>query len=141
MTCAPHGITSFGRFNHIGDNYFYFSDQKTGAVEEVRKHSPKNKVQVARLRPKGKIRMVDISQNEENVFLKYCRFKFDPTSNKKVPREYLIPSYFSDCCKLQGFDGIKYYGTLSYKNYVTWKDGHFVYVDQEILDMAKEGSV
>lgn len=85
--------------------------------------------------------MVDISQNEENVFLKYCRFKFDPTSNKKVPREYLIPSYFSDCCKLQGFDGIKYYGTLSYKNYVTWKDGHFVYVDQEILDMAKEGSV
>ena len=137
MTCAPHGITSFGRFNHIGDNYFYFSDQKTGAVEEVRKHSPKNKVQVAKLRPKGKIRMVDISQNEENVFLKYCRFKFDPTSNKKVPREYLIPSYFSDCCKLQGFDGIKYYGTQSYKNYVTWKDGHFVFVDQEILDIAK----
>lgn len=141
MTCAPHGITSFGRFNHIGDNYFYFSDQKTGAVEEVRKHSPKNKVQVAKLRPKGKIRMVDISQNEENVFLKYCRFKFDPTSNKKVPREYLIPSYFSDCCKLQGFDGIKYYGTQSYKNYVTWKDGHFVFVGQEILDMAKTGRV
>lgn len=141
MTCAPHGITSFGRFNHIGDNYFYFSDQKTGAIEEVRKHSPKNKLQVAKLRPKGRIRMVDISQNEENVFLKYCRFKFDPTSNKKVPREYLIPSYFSDCCKLQGFDGIKYYGTQSYKNYVTWKDGHFVFVDQEILDMAKAGSV
>jgi hypothetical protein len=141
MTCAPHGITSFGRFNHIGENYFYFSDQKTGAVEEVRKHSPKNKMQVAKLRPKGKIRMVDISQNEENVFFKYCRFKFDPTSNKKVPREYLIPAYFSDCCKLQGFDGIKYYGTQSYKNYVTWKDGHFVYVDQEILDMAKTGSV
>lgn len=141
MTCAPHGITSFGRFNHIGDNYFYFSDQKTGAVEEVRKHSPKNKVQVAKLRPKGKIRMIDISQNEENVFLKYCRFKFDPTSIKKVPREYLIPSYFSDCCKLLGFDGIKYYGTQSYKNYVTWKDGHFVFVDQEVMDMTKIGIV
>ncbi|MCK9479755.1 MAG: RES domain-containing protein [Firmicutes bacterium] len=140
MTCAPHGITSFGRFNHIGDNYFYFSDQKNGAVEEVRKHSPKNKVQVAKLRPKGKIRMVDISKNEENVFLKYCRFKFDPTSNKKVPREYLIPSYFSDCCKLQGFDGIKYHGTQSYKNYVTWKDGHFVFVDQEIIDMVNVGN-
>ena len=139
MTCAPHGITSFGRFNHIGDNYFYFSDQKAGAVEEVRKHNPKSKVQVAQLRPKGKIKMVDISQNEENVFLKYCRFKFDTTSNKKVPREYLIPSYFSDCCKLQGFDGIKYYGTQSYKNYVTWKDGNFVFVDQEILDMTKAG--
>ena len=135
MTCAPHGITSFGRFNHIGDNYFYFSDQKTGAVEEVRKHSPKDKVQVAKLRPKGKIRMVDISQNEENVFLKYCRFKYDPTSSKKVPREYLIPSYFSDCCKWQGFDGIKYYGTQNYKNYVTWKDGHFVFVNQEILNI------
>lgn len=137
MTCAPHGITSYGRFNHIGDNYFYFSDQETGAVEEVRKHSPKNRVQVAKLRPNGKIRMVDISQNEENAFLNYCRFKFDPDSVKKIPREYLIPSYFSDCCKLQGFDGIKYYGTQNYKNYVTWKDGHFVFIDQEILDMAK----
>ncbi|MDD4111696.1 MAG: RES domain-containing protein [Herbinix sp.] len=141
MTCAPHGITSYGRFNHIGDNYFYFSDQKTGAIEEVRKHSPKNKVQVAKLKPKGKLRLVDISQNEENVFLKYCRFKFDPTSSKKVPREYLIPSFFSDCCKLQGFDGIKYYGTQSYMNYVTWKDGHFVFVGQKILDMAKTRNV
>ena len=138
MTCAPHGITSFGRFNHIGENYYYFSDQKDGAIEEVRKHSPKSKVQVAILKPKGKVRLVDISQNEENVFLKYCRFRFDPTSNKKVPREYLIPSYFSDCCKLHGFDGIKYYGTLSYKNYVTWKDGHFAFVNQEILDISNK---
>lgn len=140
MTSAPHGITSFGRFNHIGDNYFYFSDQKSGAIEEVRKHSPKNRIQVAKLKSKGKIKMVDISQDEENVFLKYCRFPFDSTSSKKVPREYLIPSYFSDCCKLQGFDGIKYYGTKNYYNYVTWKDGHFIFVDQEILETVKAGS-
>jgi hypothetical protein len=133
MTCAPHGITSFGRFNHIGDNYYYFSDKKEGAIEEVRKHSPRNKVQVARLKATRKNRMVDISENEENVFLKYCRFKFDPNSIKRVPREYLIPAFFSDCCKLQGFDGIKYYGTQSYKNYVTWKDGDFKFVDQEII--------
>lgn len=136
MTCAPHGITSFGRFNHVGDNYFYFSDQRAGAIEEVRKHNPKNRVQVAKLKAKGNVRMVNISQNEENVFLKYCRFPFDPTSNKKVPREYLIPSFFSDCCKMHGFDGIKYYGTKNYYNYVTWKDGHFVFVDQEIVRNA-----
>ena len=139
MTSAPHGITSFGRFNHIGDNYYYFSDQKLGAIEEVRKHTPKNRVQVATLRPRGKIRMVDISQNEENVFLKYCRFPFDSSSRKKIPREYLIPSFFSDCCKLQGFDGIKYFGTQSYKNYVTWKDGHFDFMTHEIFDMTKKG--
>ena len=139
MTSAPHGITSFGRFNHIGDNYFYFSDKKSGAIEEVRKHSPKSRVQVAKLKTKGKVKMVDISQEEENVFLKYCRFKYDPTSSKKVPREYLIPSFFSDCCKMHGFDGIKYYGTKSYYNYVTWKDGHFIFVDQELLDMTKAG--
>jgi len=133
MTRAPHGITSFGRFNHIGENYFYFSDQKVGAVEEVRKHSPKNKVQVAKLKAKDKVQMVDISQDKENTFLKYCRFPFDPKSDKKVPREYLIPSFFSDCCKLQGFDGIKYYGTKDYYNYVTWSDGHFIFVSQEIL--------
>ena len=97
MTSAPHGITSFGRFNHIGDNYFYFSDKKIGAIEEVRKHNPKKRIQVAKLKAKGKVKMVDISQDEENVFLKYCRFKYDPTSNKKIPREYLIPSFFSGC--------------------------------------------
>jgi len=133
MTCAPHGITSFGRFNHIGENYFYFSNQIAGAVEEVRKHSPKNRVQVAKLKTKGKVQMVDISHGKENTFLKYCRFPFDPKSDKKVPREYLIPSFFSDCCKLKGFDGIKYYGTKDYYNYVTWSDGHFIFISQEIL--------
>lgn len=95
MTRAPHGITSFGRFNNIGENYFYFSNQRVGAVEEVRKHSPKNKVQVAKLKTKNNVRMVDISHAKENTFLKYCRFSFDYNSTKKVPREYLIPSYFS----------------------------------------------
>ncbi len=133
MTRAPHGITSFGRFNHIGENYFYFSNQKTGAIEEVRKHNPKNRVQVAELKAKDKVKMVDISHDKENTFLKYCRFPFDPRSDKKVPREYLIPSFFSDCCKLIGFDGIKYYGTKDYFNYVTWSDGHFIFVSQEIL--------
>ena len=133
MTCAPHGITSFGRFNHIGENYFYFSNQQTGAINEVKKHSPKNRVQVAKLKTKGTVRMVDISNEKENTFLKYCRFPLDPTSVKKVPREYLIPSFFSDCCKLKGFDGIKYYGTKDYYNYVTWSDGHFIFVDQKIL--------
>ncbi len=133
MTCAPHGITSFGRFNHIGENYFYFSNKKAGAIEEVRKHSPKNRIQVAKLKAKGKVKMVDISEDKENTFLKYCRFPFDPKSDKKVPREYLIPSFFSDCCKSTGFDGIKYYGTKDYDNYVTWSDGHFNFVSQEIL--------
>lgn len=133
MTCAPHGITSFGRFNHIGENYFYFSNQMAGAVNEVKKHNQKNRVQVAKLKTKDKVRMVDISYEKENIFLKYCRFPFDPNSGKKVPREYLIPSFFSDCCKLNGFDGIKYYGTKEYFNYVTWSDGHFIFVDQEII--------
>jgi hypothetical protein len=133
MICAPHGITFYGRFNHIGENYFYFSNQKAGAIEEVRKHSPKNRVQVAKLKTKDKVKMVDISHDKENTFLKYCRFPFDPKSDKKVPREYLIPSFFSDCCKLTGFDGIKYYGTKDYYNYVTWSDGHFIFVSQEIL--------
>ncbi len=133
MTCAPHGITSFGRFNHIGENYYYFSNQKAGALEEVRKHNPKNRVQVAKLKAKDKVQIVDISHDKENTFLKYCRFPFDPKSDKKVPREYLIPSFFSDCCKLKGFDGIKYYGTKDYYNYVTWSDGHFSFISQEIL--------
>lgn len=133
MIRAPHGITSFGRFNHIGENYFYFSNRKGGAIEEVRKHSPKNRMQVAEIKSINKIKMVDISHDKENTFLKYCRFPFNPKSNKKIPREYLIPAFFSNCCKLVGFDGIKYYGTKDYYNYVTWSDGHFIFVRQEII--------
>lgn len=133
MIRAHHGITSFGRFNHIGENYFYFSNQKGGAIEEVRKHSPQNRVQVAELKSVNKIKMVDISHDKENTFLKYCRFPFDSKSVKKVPREYLIPAFFSNCCKLVGFDGIKYYGTKDYYNYVTWSDGHFIFVGQDII--------
>lgn len=78
--------------------------------------------------------MVDISQKTENVFLRFCRFSPDYSLATKVPREYLIPSFFSDCCKMCGYDGIKYYGTKSYSNYVTWSDGHFSIVSHEIVD-------
>lgn len=134
MTRAPHGITSFGRFNHTGENYFYFSNEEIGAVNEVRKHNRRSRVQVAKLKAKGNIKMIDISQDVENTFLKYCRFSVDPKSNKKVPREYLIPSFFSNCCKLKGVDGIKYYGTKDYLNYVTWNDGHFDFIDCKFID-------
>lgn len=68
MTRAPHGITSFGRFNHIGDNYFYFSDQKAGAIEEVRIHSPKSRVQIAKLKANGKVKLIDILKMTKMFF-------------------------------------------------------------------------
>jgi hypothetical protein len=131
---APHGITAYGRFNPIGQNYYYFSDQKIGAINEVRIHTRNTRVQVAKLKSTGKIKLIDISSDNENTFLKYCRFPFDVKSVKNVPREYLIPSFFSNCCKASGFDGIKYYGSQSYFNYVAWKDKHFDIVSHEIIE-------
>ena len=44
-----------------------------------------------------------------------------------LSREYLMPCYVSDCCEALGFEGIKYYGSKEYNNYVAWSDGYFDY--------------
>ncbi len=58
--------------------------------------------------------------------LRYLRFNLSDVTNK-TPREYLIPCFVSDCCKSIGVDGIKYYGTKEYSNYVVWSDGYFTF--------------
>ena len=42
-----------------------------------------------------------------------------------LPRQYLLPGLVGDCCQRIGFDGIKYYGSKEYDNYVSWSDGYF----------------
>lgn len=56
----------------------------------------------------------------------YLRFSLTDKSDK-MPKEYLIPCFVADCCKCIGFEGIKYYGSKEYNNYVVWDDGFFDY--------------
>ena len=132
---APSGYTLHGRYNSVGENHYYFSNESKGAVIEVRKHSSKKIIQVAKLKPKKSIKMVDFSENltTRNKFLEYCRKDYVDDPEIKRHREYLFPCFVASCCKANNIDGIKYYGSKEYRNYVSWQDNYFDIVDSEIM--------
>lgn len=124
MERAPHFCVGVGRYNHVGQSHYYFSDREEGARIEVNRHNRGARVQIARLRPRRRIRLLDLSEEivGNNMFLQYIRFD---ASNDIAPREYLIPCYVASCCRIVDIEGIKYYGSKAYKNYVSWSDGYF----------------
>ena len=134
MRKAPSGVTWHGRFNCIGENHYYFSNELKGALLEVKKHSTEKKIQIAKLKPKKTIRMVDLSGNVigKNKFLEYCRVPYNNDPSLKRHREYLFPCFVASCCRQHNIEGIKYYGSQEYQNYVSWKDDYFDIVEHKI---------
>lgn len=127
MLKAPYGVSGAGRFNPVGRGHFYFASTQKGAENEVVKHKKKEEViQTVKLRPTKTIVMLDLSGSlhRGNTFLRMIRFPLSDANNK-MPAEYLLPCFVADCCRLLGYDGIKYYGSKEYDNYVTWSDGYF----------------
>lgn len=131
---APYGLTWQGRYNYTGESHYYFSNVPKGALMEVAKHTKEKRVQIAKLKPKKSIRMIDLSQEitTQNKFLEFCRLKPNPGDYPNIKREYLLPCYVANCCELNGIEGIKYYGSKEYKNYVSWEDTYFDFVDSEM---------
>jgi len=131
---APSGYTGHGRYNYVGQSHYYFSDVEKGAILEVTKHTTEKRIQIATLHPTKPIRMIDLSVEvpTQNKFLEYCRFSPNLEESPKIRREYLLPCYVANCCKLYKIDGIKYYGSKEYKNYVSWNDGFFQITHSEI---------
>lgn len=130
MLKAPYGLPWPGRFNHAGRSHYYFADTRLGAEAEVKKHmTNEDELQTVIIKPVKEIKLLDLSGTLKNgkLFLKYLRFSLSDV-NDKMPREYLLPCYVADCCKVIGFEGIKYTGSKEYYNYVTWDDGYFEYV-------------
>lgn len=124
MGKAPNEYVGYGRFNHMKQSHYYFADTEQGAKSEINIHNRGAKVQVARLRPKRSIRMIDLSEDvkNKNKFLECLRY----TASESIrPTEYLLPEYVTTCCKKAKIEGIKYYGSKEYKNYVCWDDGYF----------------
>ena len=129
MVSCPTGIPGPGRYNHPGQAHYYFSDTREGAEKEIKKHCNKdNVVQIAEIRPVHTICMIDLSETKRNgsMFLKYIRYPVQEIASK-MPKEYLIPCFVSDCCKNCGINGIKFYGGADYSNYVSWNSGYFEY--------------
>ncbi|MBQ8572641.1 MAG: RES domain-containing protein [Ruminococcus sp.] len=140
---APKGYTGHGRFNFVGQSHYYYSDVPKGAIIEVSKHSKDPFVQIAKLQPKRAIRMIDLSQEitTQNKFLEFCRFTPSPEQYPNVKREYLLPCYVASCCKQNNIEGIKYYGSKEYKNYVSWDDEYFNIVSSEIRNTKYHPSI
>lgn len=131
---APTGYAGHGRFNYVGQSHYYFSDVEKGAVLEVLKHTRDTRIQIAKLHPNRSIRMIDLSDEitTQNKFLEYCRFNPPLEQYPNVKREYLLPCYVAGCCEMHGIEGIKYYGSKEYRNYVSWNDGYFDIVSSHI---------
>ena len=133
---APREIVGHGRFNNVGKSCYYFSNNPIGAIREVCKHKTKAlQIQIAKLRPKRQIKLIDLSQKTQNPnkLLDYCRFNPKETDTSKIKREYLLPCFIAQCCELVGIEGIKYYGSKEYMNYVSWDDSYFELIDSRIF--------
>lgn len=124
MGKAPNEVVGFGRFNHMRQSHYYFADTEKGARAEVNIHNRGAEVQVVRLRPRRSIRMIDLSDeiSTNNKFLECIRYT---ASDSVRPNEYILPEYLTTCCKKAKIEGIKYYGSKEYKNYVCWDEGYF----------------
>ena len=127
MLTAPSGVTGPGRYNYPGQAFYYFANTIDGSTAEVKKHNNGKNVQTVQIRPNKSINMIDLSGSLKcgQTFLKYIRF---PAGDEQIPKAYLIPCFVSDCCRRCGIDGIKYYGTKEYSNYVSWNAGYFEFV-------------
>lgn len=121
---APEKYVGYGRYNHDGQSHYYVASSENGACTEIRKHNRDVVMQVAKLKPKREVKMIDLSQKTDAItFLNHLRFEID--ENEKVPRAYLLPCFITSCCKKTPIEGIKYYGSKEYDNYVTWESGYY----------------
>ena len=136
MLKAPRNVSCHGRYNAIGKACYYFSDSKSGAVSEIRKHAGNKKpvIQVAEIKPVKSICMIDLSikVSSKNKFMEHMRYAVD-NEEGKIVKQYLLPNYVASCCKKLGIEGIKYLSG-DYVCYVTWKDDYFTFVNQEIVN-------
>lgn len=134
MGKAPRLKVPCGRFNLPERAYYYFSDTEWGARQEVGRHGDGEEVQIARLTGRDSLRLLDLSGKGRacNYFLKYIRFPFD-SPDSVIPTEYLVPNYVAQCCRHADFDGIKYYGSQTYSNYVIWDTRNVEMVDTYVV--------
>jgi len=140
MMQAPTGVAGQGRYNNVGESHYYFSNKQIGAIIEVKRHSKPSQIQIAKLKPKRSIKMIDLSQisTAQCKFLEYCRYSPDDNDFSKIRREYLIPGFIATCCKYNNIDGIKYYGSKEYTNFVSWNHSYFDFVSYDIIDIDKK---
>jgi hypothetical protein len=140
---APVNVTLNGRFNYPGQSFYYFSDALKGVIQELKKHYQNiENIQYIRFCPivENPTRFVDLSINTENgknKFLEYCRFPIDALVPNTLYKEYLIPMFFANTCKNHHIDGIQYYGSKEYTNFVTWNDSHFKFFESDKIRIER----
>lgn len=129
MRKAPEKYVGNGRYNYSGNSNFYFANTEQGARSEINKHNRKALIQTAKLKPRKHIKMIDLcAENKKRIaLLDYIRRDADVSA--VMPPEYRVPQFVCSCCRNAHIEGIKYYGSKKYDNYVSWEDDYFDFVD------------
>lgn len=99
---APYGKPGRGRFNSPDLNHLYLSLNLTTTLLEL-DIKQEQKYSILVCSPKHSIKLFDLTKG--NYTLQEFCLKKNISSNKT---EYLFPNFISNCCRLAGYDGIKY---------------------------------
>ncbi|RAK03973.1 hypothetical protein C8C77_1484 [Halanaerobium saccharolyticum] len=115
MWNPSQGISTHGRYNIVGNPVLYCSDDK-GIIPRELNYSDKHSLDIATIKIVNPLKILDLSNFMGN-FGEYL--SQSPKKNKKLHNEYLLTNYISECCKMIGYNGIKYKGVKDqdYNNY------------------------
>ncbi len=57
---APEKYVGYGRYNHDGQSHYYVASSEKGACIEIKKHNRNAVLQVAKMKTKRDIKMIDL---------------------------------------------------------------------------------
>ncbi len=99
---APYGVSRRGRFNSPEMNHLYLSTDLQATLRELGAKQ-QDKFAILSCEPKHPLNLFDLTKG------KYALQDFCMQSiMDSTGREYIIPNFFSNCCRRAGYEGIKY---------------------------------
>lgn len=147
-------ITSSGRCNPKGINYFYVGNNLETACTEVRP-TLKDEITVGVFKNRKNLKIVELGNivsmsstsvyevyketDEDKIdliskdvvyFMLYFSLDFSQVIRNEDDHQYAPYQYFAEYCKMKGIDGIKFHSSLMYEtdenmNYVFFSDSEF----------------
>ena len=116
MWNPPVGVSTHGRYNLVGSSVLYLANDKDMIPYEV-DYKGYQLLDIATVSINRPLKILDLS----SMYGEFGRIlSTNPSSTNILKLEYLLTNYIADCCRVIGFNGIKYRGVKEgeYENYV-----------------------
>lgn len=120
LKIAPYGITGHGRYNFIGENVLYCSNDVSKLHLEL-DLSFSEEIDVISLKLKDNVKLFFI----EKIFEEFKPlYSIDEIEDKLLKKKYLLTNFISQCAKQVGYVGIEYNCVHDeiVKNYAIFKE-------------------